>query len=224
MDNLLDDILNEDVEGRTIESEDVILAPLLDEINAIEDQSICSFVRSVLYAAPPFFWVSPASFSGKYHPPDERGDNGNVLHTQRVVRIVQSIAQAQQRSQYETDILVAAALLHDLTKGVEYGTTVGYDPMHPYTVDRFVEWVREEDQRTSTESTSSSLYIDEDTLTQILRLVRCHMGVWSPIPETVPLTTMDWTLHLADMLASRIHTIIDGENVLDWRWQQATED
>jgi len=222
MDDILDGIINEN--NRDMGWEDKIIANLLGEVELIEDMGIHSFVRSVLAKAAPSFWVIPSSFSGKYHPPDERGVAGNVLHTKRVVRIVNYIATAQERSTYDHDILIAAAILHDITKGLEADDKVSYDPMHPYTVDKFINWVRKEDEKYSDETSSSSLWLDEETLQKILRLVRCHMGIWSPIPETIPVTNMDWTLHLADMIASKLHTIIDDEDdIKPWRWQPPEE-
>lgn len=225
MDDFLEEILGEGHDVVDLKKEDEVLAPLLDEINLIEDQGIHSFIRSALYRAPDYFWIIPSSFSGKYHPPDERSTAGNVLHTKRVVRLVKYIAVSQDRSEWESDVLVAAALLHDVLKGARLKDgTVNYDPMHAYTVDRFIDWVRKSDETSTTEVNSSSLWIEDETVATILRLVRCHMGRWSPIPETIPATDMDWTLHLADMIASKLHHIIDGEDIQEWRWVNPSEE
>jgi hypothetical protein len=44
------------------------------------------------------------------------------------------------------------------------------------------------------------------------------MGPWSPVPETVPVTYLDMIVHLADNMASKLHYIVDGDNVLKERW------
>lgn len=224
MDNsLLDDLLDEENQERYVE-EDKTLEPLLAEINRINDQGIRLFVRTILLRAPLPFWRGPSSYSGKYHPPDEHGYQGTILHTKRTVRIMRLIAKAHDFSQHTTDILLAAALLHDITKGVEWTPgTVSYDPMHPYTVDNFVDWVQEEDQE-ATANTSSTLFIEGEEIQQILRLIRCHMGMWSPIPETVPLSEAEWALHMADYLASNLHIIVDGNEVPEWRWNPPEEE
>src|SRR4051812_2735855 len=104
--DLLEELLNADDTGDMTaeeqESENKILSPLLEEINLIHDQTIRIFVRAILVRVKNF-WKIPSSFSGKYHPPDERGPGGNVLHTKRVVRIVQLICDAQERMTIEKD-------------------------------------------------------------------------------------------------------------------------
>lgn len=223
--DILDELLNEpngskDRKGTTqgFDEEQKKLEPLMDEINIIQDQAIRFFVRSVLLKANSF-WVAPSSIAGKYHPPDEHEPGGNVLHTKRVVRIVEMICQAQDRSAFETDILVAAALIHDVTKAVQWEDKMSYDPMHPYTVDKFVEeCLLEDSHHADNANRSTTLYLDEETLGQILRLVRCHLGLWSPVPETYPVTGLDWTIHLADYLASKLHLIVDGADYDVRRW------
>ena len=55
--SLLDDILVED-KSQSAKEEDEILAPLLDEINMINDEGIRFFVRSILLKAN-LFWIIP---------------------------------------------------------------------------------------------------------------------------------------------------------------------
>lgn len=218
-DDVLDDILGDVDIG--YQDEDKILAPLLEEIDSINDPGIMSFVRAVLVRAPTSFWVIPSSFTGNYHPPDERDEGGCVLHTQRVTRISREMTVAQDRVQEELDHITAAALIHDITKGslTPEGKLI-YDPMHPYTVDAFVAFVRSEDEKFTDDTKSSTLWISDEDLATILRMVRCHMGSWSPIPETAPVTSMELTLHLADLLASKLHMMLDGEEIKDWRWKE----
>lgn len=216
-DDLLDELLSapaDDQSSADYAQENETLAPLLPEIELIQDQGIRLFVRAMLLRTP-VFWRIPASFSGKFHPPDEHGFAGNVLHTRRVVRIVDLMCTCQERSATERDIMIAAALLHDATKGVEWSEgNTGYDPMHAYTVDRLVYDALNED----TEHAQDWTLVDQESVNSILRLIHIHLGPWSPIPETYPVTTLEWSLHMADAIASRLHTIIDGDEVLLERW------
>lgn len=221
-DNLLDNLLEDSAEGdeeNFFEEEDKKLSPLLDEIELISDQAIRFFVRSVLLRADDF-WESPAGYAGLHYPPDELAPGGNVLHVKRMMRIVGIIAKSQDRSGFETDLLFAATLIHDITKArKDIEDNYIYDPMHPYTVDAFVQHCIHEDAKyTMTTNRSTTMYLDDETISQILRYVRCHLGLWSPIPETYPLSTMDWTIHLADHIASKLHTIIDGDKYDQRRW------
>ena len=220
-DSILDDILNSEKDSISLEEENNILAPLEAEINMITDVNIKSFVKSILVRADSF-WEIPSSFSGKYHPLDEHNKGGNVLHTKRVVRAAKVISDSYSLLDEERDIVYAACLLHDLTKGAKSkddSTSFYYDSMHPYTVGNFVKKCQEHDKKFAGESQSSTLFVSEDIVQSILRLVRCHLGPWSPVPETVPITYLDIIVHLSDNMASKLHYLIDGENVIEERWK-----
>jgi Asp-tRNA(Asn)/Glu-tRNA(Gln) amidotransferase C subunit len=211
-----------DKQNDRFQKENEVLAPLLKEIDLIMDQGIMSFVRKALYMAPSHFWTVP-SYSD--NPPDEHEEQGNILHTKRVVRIAKYMADAQERPETERDIIIAAALLHDITKYIAVlDDKPVYDVMYPYTVDNFVSWLREDEEQSSSESGSSVFLIDKEHLLQILRLIRCHRGVWSPIPETIPATTAELTLHLADLLANNLANILDGDDIQEWRWTKQGDD
>jgi hypothetical protein len=217
---ILDDLLSDEKVFSSNEEEDRQLYPLLKEIDYIQSPAIKSFVRSILLQAESF-WTIPSSFSGKYHPMDEHNKGGNVLHTKRVVRASKVICDSYSLSQNERDLVYAACLLHDVTKGISNSdqNTFVYDPLHPYTVGAFVKKCQENDKKYSSESSSSTLYIDEETIQSILRLVRCHLGPWSPVPETIPVTYLDIIVHLSDNLASKVHYIVDGDETIEDRWK-----
>lgn len=218
--SILDEILTED-KSKAAKEEEEILAPLLDEINLISDEAVQSFVRSILLKAD-IFWLIPSSFSGKYHPQDEHNAGGNVLHTKRVVRIANVISDSYCLSTDEKDLILAACILHDVTKGIdsEEKGMFHYDPMHPYTVGQFVVDCQRWDKEHGKDNMSSSLFITEDQMQQIMRLIRCHLGPWSPVPETYPITYMDYIVHVADNVASKLHTFIADSELINDKWIQ----
>lgn len=221
MNKILDEFLEE--EGKEYipqyEKENFILEPLLDEIEAIKEESIRDFVRSVLLKNDPF-WIIPSSFSEDYYPPDEYDVGGNVLHTKRVFRICAILSDSHILTSIERDILFAAALLHDVTKGIVTGPDALpiYDEFHPYTVDRFVRQVKAEDEIRGAENESTMLFLEEEHATRILRIIRCHKGIWSPIPETYPLNDLEMILYTADTIATKLHWVIDGDDLITERW------
>lgn len=222
--NFLDEILKEDKKS-FFETENDVLNELLDEINLITDDSIVSFVRSILLKAE-IFWDIPSSFSGKYHPADEHGVGGNVLHTKRVVRVASILADSYSLSDDERNIIIAACLLHDVTKGIadiNDPSSFHYDPMHPYTVAKFVQNCQMYDKEYGNDSQSTSLFIAEESIQAILRLVRCHLGPWSPVPETYPITYLDYIVHIADNIASKIHTVIEDSELINDKWHKQTK-
>jgi hypothetical protein len=217
--SILDEILSEQNHKSIIKEEDKILEPLVEEIDMIVDEVIKSFVRSILIRCDAF-WIIPSSFSGKYHPSDEHNAGGNVLHTKRVVRAAKVLADSYSLSEEERDMVYAACLLHDIKKGIklEGEESFHYDPMHPYTVGSFVAKCQEDDKKYASENQSSTIYLADEAVQAILRLVRCHLGPWSPVPETAPITYLDMIVHMADNIASKVHYIVDGNNVIKERW------
>jgi hypothetical protein len=218
---LLDELISDNDKSITISSENEFLNYILPEIDLIKGDEIRSFVRSVLLKAG-IFWEIPSSFSGKYHPPDEHNSGGCALHTKRVVRIVNMLADSYSLTENERDNAIAAALIHDVTKGIpsESKEDFHYDPMHPYTVNKFVMDCIKYDKAYSNDSNSSSIFIDEEDLQTILRLVRCHLGPWSPVPETIPITYLDYILHVADNVASKLHIIIEDSELYNPKWKE----
>lgn len=218
--DILDEILSYKKVSSVLKDEDQILQPLIEEIEMIKNEDVKSFVRSVLLRAGSF-WKIPSSFSGKYHPLDEHNEGGNVLHTKRVVRAAKVLGDSYSLSDEDRDIVYAACLLHDVTKGIKLDgeDSFHYDPMHPYTVGRLVKKCQDDDKQYATESQSSTLYLSEEAVQSILRLVRCHLGPWSPVPETAPITYLDMIVHMADNIASKLHYLIDGENIKEERWK-----
>ena len=219
--SILDDILNKEKDSISIEEEAVILKPLSEEIDLIINDGIKSFVKSILIRSNSF-WEIPSSFSGRFHPPDENNKGGNALHTKRLVRAAKVISDSYSLNTEERDLVYAACLLHDLTKGItskDDDKSFVYDPLHPYTVGHFVEKCQAYDKKYAGESQSSTLFVDEETIQSILRLVRCHLGPWSPVPETIPITYLEVIVHLADNLASKVHYITDGDTIIEERWK-----
>lgn len=221
--SLLDDIILHD-KSEIIKEEDELLSPLMDEINLIQEESIRDFVRSVLLKSGTF-WTIPASFSSKYHPSDEHDSGGNVLHTKRVTRIANTIVDSYSLTQEERDMILAACLLHDITKGIlsEDASSFNYDPMHPYTVGEYILQCQFIDKEEGNDAVSSSLFISEENLQTILRLIRCHLGPWSPVPETYPITYMDYIVHLADNIATNLQNYIKDSDLINDKWKQKAE-
>jgi hypothetical protein len=75
------------------------------------------------------------------------------------------------------------------------------------------------DKKFSSETDSSTLYLSEDIIQSILRLVRCHLGPWSPVPETYPITYLDFIVHIADNVASKLHSVIIDSDLINPKWR-----
>lgn len=213
-----------------INQENELLGPLIPVIDFIADEDIQSFVRAVLLATPVVFWVQPANTEASSCPPDEMLEGGQVLRTERFARAAFYVAFAHDHDAHEKDLLLAAAILHAVTRYIPTGNDVYQDPMYLYTVDNFVEAVRanrEEElealangeiEDTDLLSRSSPLEIEEEDKQAILRLIHCHRGTGATIPEAAPVTTLEWNIHVAFMVACNMHHIVDGDHIVEKRW------
>lgn len=212
--------------GSAFEFESHRLEPLIEEINLIQNEDIRMFCRSMLLKAGDAFWIAPFAAEGDDLPPDELREGGNILHVKRVVRTVTYLSYAYNLDIPETDYVIAAALLHTITKIVDVdplGNFV-FDVFHPYTVGPFAMACIDTDDKHSKAGESTSLWIDEDDLAIILRIIRCQKGVWSIVPETQPLDAVEQILHHADYLMSQMHHILDGRDIQQWRWKEVTDE
>lgn len=214
LDTVLDSVKTQEEEASL---QDVVLEPFESLIDVINDKGVKSLVRSVLfrlykYRAPASsaFWESPAAMQEGRHPPDEYDKDGLVLHTKRVAKTALCMAAAAGIQPKELDILIAAALLHDITKAVYANEEmeVSHDSYHMYTIDSLIEFMRTDDQDNAKSFQDNSLDIEFEDLIKVLRLVRCSHGVLSPIPETLPVTESERILAMADYVASNFHLIL----------------
>jgi HD superfamily phosphohydrolase YqeK len=74
------------------------------------------FVEECIKAAPDYvFEDCPSSSSGKYHPIEELGADGTILHTKKVFALAYELSRALDCEKHRDEIC-AAAILHDLEK------------------------------------------------------------------------------------------------------------
>ena len=97
-------------------SRDDKIKMFINEIGDIKDANLKAFATELIANADDYFFVVPASSSGKYHPPFDLGDGGLVRHTRLVAYMAKSLAESYCFSDYDTDCLIVAALAHDIKK------------------------------------------------------------------------------------------------------------
>lgn len=169
----------------------------LSEIELIQDPSIREFVELCLEHAPEYvFNDCPSSSSGKYHPEDELGGDGCVVHTKRVVKMVGLLTSGMNNFRQQ-DEAIAAALIHDLRKqGVEKtGHTVSN---HPDLAAAMVMEV----------AVANPHVLDGDVVDSLYDAVGYHYGPWSSGEWSCSdfyseVDRLSAVVHAADFLASR---------------------
>lgn len=172
---------------------------MIDEINTIPVDDIKEFGLKLLEDVPEYFFIVPASSSGKYHSKIDLGDGGLVRHSIAVKRMLGHILEVNPANltDRQKNLLKLGALFHDCMKS---GTQEDYKK-NPHT--KFLHPVF-----------ASLLIIDKsikyefpcDDAIFVANAVASHMGKWNsqgnkvlPLPET-PAQRL---LHLADYLGSR---------------------
>lgn len=160
-----------------------------DELKEIQSDAIRAVTESLLEGVPSYFWVVPASSSGKFHPAYALGEGGLVRHTKAAVKFATELAPITDFTREELDFAIAALLLHDTQKqGDGTGHTVFEHPLLA------AEYVRQH---------APAWYAEH-----VAPLIASHMGQWntSKFSEEVlptPETKLERFVHECDYLASR---------------------
>lgn len=157
------------------------------EIQEINNKHIQRQVINVfLDHCPEYYWVKPASSTGKYHPVTHRGEYGLWLHTQRAFTQFQRLARTgiemRDINHKEADYGRAAILLHDMFKYA--------DP------EEGREHTHKEHDRIAAEYFENNTGLNET----IIDCVRTHNGGWGC--DTDPESELERLHHYADMTAS----------------------
>ena len=164
-------------------------AELLKVIKTISNDSIKSWTLCMMAVAPAAFWDKAASSTGKYHKPDENGVGGQVVHTLRVCAVIAHLVNMEKLTVSERDILLSAAVIHDICKYGVDGKTEHTLLEHPLLVDKL---------RQSSIVLLPSCEFDK----AIIETVEQHSGRWSSEP-IIKHTKLGSLLHIADFVASR---------------------
>jgi hypothetical protein len=173
----------------------------VNELNYIKSVNLKKFAEEIIANAEDWFFIEPASTSGKYHPKFSLGDGGLMRHTRCVAYWATAMAESFNMSQEDSDLLVIAALAHDIKKHDNNGVFLRN---HPLLASDYVSKIKEkftEDE------------ITNEQVQKICRAVAAHMGKWEGTREWVkdeskelfpmPSTDFEKALQAADYIASR---------------------
>ena len=172
------------------------------ELNLINDAKIRAFIKEYLDKfVPDYFYVVPASSSGKYHPQYALGEGGLVRHTKACVAIANELLELEQFKYVDRDNAISALIIHDTFK---HGLDKGHTKFeHPLLASNAIILFAKE-------------YHPEmlGVAREISKLVATHMGQWNtnskskvvlPLPETAE----QKFVHMCDYLASRKNITVD---------------
>lgn len=89
-------------------------------LETFENDDIRKFAQKCMDTIPAYWYLVPASSTGKYHPQYSLGDGGLARHTLAVVRLLNHMLSVDciktQYTSRERDLLRVAAIMHDSRK------------------------------------------------------------------------------------------------------------
>ena len=171
-----------------------------DRTELIKDITCKRLVVECFKKIPPYWFMKPASSTGKYHPLDEHLPGGLALHTARVFDIANILVDAQSPD-VDQSVMLSGALLHDIARfGTAEKSTEHSVKDHATQGAMFVKGI-------GLEMTPP---IPEELLDRISRIVMTHMGRWgSPKPDVHE----ERLVHFADVIAAG-YTPVKGEKLV----------
>ena len=169
------------------------------ELNYIKNERYKKSAISLINLLPDYFFIVPASSTGKYHPSFALGDGGLVRHTKVAVRMAvemfndESITGAYTNN--EKDLMIIALIMHDgLKSGLEKSTYKKFE--HPILVCNYIK------------ENKDKLDLNEKEINFITHVISSHMGPWntnsySDVVLPKPESSRQRFVHMCDYLASR---------------------
>lgn len=175
-----------------------------DELDLISKSEIREFTEACIEASPDYvFEDCPSSSSGKYHPIEELGPDGTVLHTKKVFALAYELSRGLD-CEHHRDEICAAALLHDMVKQglVKSGHTV---KNHPKLMAELVADVYKEKFQDK---------LDRESALIIYYGIFYHYGPWTSESVKKPLsayTPEELCVYVADYVSSKRFIHVDHE-------------
>lgn len=178
------------------------------EYTYISNSKYVENLKILVDLLPDYFFIVPASSTGKYHPEFSLGDGGLVRHTKSAVKIAFELLKnntiGSQFSSSQKDLMIMSLILHDgLKSGLEKQKYT--QVAHPLLVAKYIKDNKEK------------LTLNDEEIRFICECIESHMGEWNKDfndEEVLPLPKNKYQkfVHMCDFLASRKFLDIKFEN------------
>lgn len=172
------------------------------ELSLISRSEIQKFIKACIKEAPDYVFTDcPSSSSGKYHPIEELGPDGNIIHTRKAFALAYDLCRALDIEEYRDEVC-GAVLLHDLRKqGKEKsGHTVRE---HPQLMADLISEIYNRDFKT---------IISESSFSIMYWGIASHYGRWTQEKLRKPIeryTRSELAVYIADYIVSKRFVHID---------------
>lgn len=183
------------------------------EYGYIKDENKRNDLKLLISGLSDYFFLIPASSTGKYHPEYALGEHGLVFHTKVAVRIAYELLNNPSVNNFtdsEKDIIIMALVLHDGFKsGKIKEEYTRFD--HPLIASEYVM------------ESKDKLSLSDEEVSLLSRVIASHMGSWNrdyrgncvlPLPKD----KYQRFVHMCDYLSSKkfINVKFDGMDISDF--------
>lgn len=194
---------------------------ILDELGPM-NPAFCKFALELIDKVSEYFWVEPASSTGKHHPEYGLGEGGLARHSLMVYRWLKLLLEANEQDMKDfVPGMVVASLFHDCRKRGPTSDGISEHTLfeHPILAAKFVMDESERFLKENREFLENSIEDEDAFKHNVAVAVSCietHMGKFntskhSEIVLPKPKTPMQYMVHLADYIASRKCTTFDPD-------------
>lgn len=186
---------------------------LKEYFDSVQDEKIRKFMEQCIETIPEYWFVVPASSTGKYHPNYALGEGGLMRHTIALLRffnrLVRNNMYGSVFTDREMDLLRVACLMHDTRKSgtdEEFAVNKYTKFNHPILAADTVRSIKTE-------------YITDEEKELIANAIESHMGQWntdtygkSNVTLPLPINKHQKIVHLVDYLAAQkgVEVMFDG--------------
>ena len=181
-----------------------------EEINYIKDENNKKDLIILIDLLPSYFFLVPASSTGKYHPKFAQGEGGLYRHTKVVSKIAMEMLEIEDRfTLNDKDLIVMASVMHDGFKyGIKKEKYTRFD--HPLIASKVIM------------KNQKKLSMSINDLRKLCMIIESHMGKYNKDyngNEVLPLpkNEIERFLNKCDYLASRkfLNIIFDNNVILE---------
>lgn len=178
------------------------------EVGYIKNPRYKENINILIDLLPDYFFVIPASSTGKYHPNYALGDGGLVRHVKAAVRIAYELLEnpitGGKFTTDEKDLIIMALIMHDgLKSGLVKNKYTQAD--HPLLVSNYIK------------DNKDKLTLTENEILALTNMIESHMGIWNKdyngneiLP--IPVNKYQKFVHMCDFLASKKFIEMNFEN------------
>jgi len=172
------------------------------ELSLMGNKDILDFTKECIRVSPDYvFEDCPSSSSSKFHPIDELGGDGTIIHTRRVFTMAYDLSRGLGCENHRDEVC-SASILHDLAKQglMSCGHTI---KEHPQIMANLISEVYNGGFKSKLDKKSANI---------IYWSVFFHYGPWTIKKYNKPLdqfTPEEYCVYLADYTASRRFVKVD---------------